>query len=146
VKATTTRPHQHRFHLGLPDYVIHNTNGEPYDTNTMYQSHYSPLPLLTDTVDGQAVGIEVQREFGGSVCSRMVTVPSGATVTVRREFEGGLPVADDDELRVMIAASDPRRPMIAGSGLDGAEVTDGRFVSTVPISENRTLFVRFASG
>jgi hypothetical protein len=147
---------------GLPDYVIHNTNDEPYGTNTMYLSYYSPLPLLTATLDGQPVGIEVQHEFGGPVYSRMVTVPSGATVVLRLEFEGQLPVADDtggyrldvlnqpmandDELQVTIASSDPSRPVIAGSGLDGAEVTDGRFVSTAPISENRNVFVRFASG
>jgi len=146
---------------GLPDYVIANENGEPAGTNTMYLSYYSPLRLQSATVDGAPAGVEVQTEFDGPVYSRMISVPPGATVTLRLDLEGELapagadgyrldllnqPMANDDQLRVTVASSDPSRPVVAGAGLDGTSVNDGRLVSTGTITENRTLVVRFAPG
>jgi hypothetical protein len=102
VTATATVVLQNRAPAGgLPPYVIGNDRHEPVGSNTTYLSFYSPLGLLSATLDGEPVGMEPQRELGASVYSRLLTVPPGGSVTLVLQLQGTLPVAGDYHLDVL---------------------------------------------
>jgi hypothetical protein len=76
---------------GLPGAIIgNNDQGFPLGTNELFFSFYTPLGLRDATIDGQATPMEYQLEFGYSVYSRFITIPSGATVTVDLDLFGRL--------------------------------------------------------
>ena len=67
---------------GEPAYVIGNSNNLPLGTNRTIVSLYSPFALKGATVDGQAVALSTEHEFGRNVWSKFVDVPPGGTVTI----------------------------------------------------------------
>lgn len=117
--------------LGLPRYIIGNDRAEPPGTNTMYLSFYTPLQVDRASLDGNPVGVEPQREFGGPVYSLLVSVPSGATITLHLELSGTVaagagysldvlnqPMANDDHLVVSVTSGSAVAPVDAADGLD----------------------------
>ena len=90
---------------GLPAYVIGSgsrpsADYPPPGYNRLWLSIYSPLALQGATVDGQAFVLSQGRELGRNVYSGLVTVPPGATSTVRLQLEGSITPARSYKLDV----------------------------------------------
>ena len=79
---------------GLPPYVIGATRPEdlypPPGHNRTWLSIYSPLALEGATLDGELLVLSRGRELGRNVYGGFVTIPPGATSTVRLELEGSV--------------------------------------------------------
>lgn len=75
---------------GLPDYVIGNTLDLPQGTSRLYTSLYSPLNLLSATVDGEAADFDADVEAGWRVYSRFIEIGPGQTAVVVLQLGGVL--------------------------------------------------------
>jgi hypothetical protein len=138
---------------GLPEYVFGNLHDPSYEpggtvpagTNTMYVSYYTPLTVQSATLDGSAIGVEQQTEFGRQVFSDFVTVPSGGTRTLVFHLEGSVPAGStyhlqvlsqplvhDDSLALRIHSSSPSWHVSSAGGLAvaGGEATGSGSIST----------------
>ena len=103
---------------GLTDYVIGNKTGLPKGSNRTLLSVYSPLTLVSVTMDGSGIPTEGERELGWNVYTRSADIPPGGSVTFVFTFDGlveagpyalayrpqGLP--NPDELTIDIENSD----------------------------------------
>ncbi len=78
---------------GEPAYVIGNSNNLPLGTNRTIVSLYSPFALKNATIDGQAVALSTEHEFGRNVWSKFVDVPPGGTVTIAVSLSGSVDLA-----------------------------------------------------
>jgi hypothetical protein len=99
---------------GLPRYVIGNSDGRPDGTNELYLGVFTGSSLVTARLDGRALPVESQEEFGGNVYSARFDIPPGATRTVVLDLEGGQPgseyrltlphqpTANDDDLHIRV--------------------------------------------
>ena len=72
----------------LPADAGGNPFGLPPGTNRQYLSIYSPWELTAAELDGEATGMEPERELGWNVFSRYVDIPPGGEVEVRLAFAG----------------------------------------------------------
>lgn len=90
---------------GLPPYILGNDRYDPvtnpFGSNEMYLSWYTPLDLDTATVDGEGVGVEPQREAGARVYTQLLVVPAGSTRTVVLHLRGKIPKDDTYHLQVL---------------------------------------------
>ena len=75
----------------LPDDAGGNPFGLPPGTNRQYVSVYSPWELTAAELDGEATGMEPDRELGWNVFSRYVDIPPGGEVELRLGFAGEVP-------------------------------------------------------
>ncbi|MCC5951549.1 MAG: DUF4012 domain-containing protein [Acidimicrobiia bacterium] len=89
VTLTNTAPSE-----GLPRYVIGNNSDAPWGTNLTTLSLYTPLTVVTATLDGQPVAVGTDRAFGGWVHDVRLAVPPGESVTVVFDLSGQLSLAD----------------------------------------------------
>ncbi|MEN9824096.1 MAG: hypothetical protein RLZ04_2522, partial [Actinomycetota bacterium] len=77
---------------GYPAYVIGNVIDKPVGWNRLWLSAYSARPMVSATLDGEALGMQTNRVWGWNVATKMVDIPPGTTVTVVLELWG--PVDD----------------------------------------------------
>ena len=75
----------------LPADAGGNPFGLPPGTNRQYLSVYSPWELTAAELDGEATGMEPERELGWNVYSRYVDIPPGGEVELRLGFAGRCP-------------------------------------------------------
>ena len=73
---------------GLPDYVIGNSVGLPAGTNRLALSLYTPLSIRGATLDGASVALDSGVERGLNAYSKFITIPPGATATLRVQLAG----------------------------------------------------------
>ncbi len=106
---------------GLPPGVIgSNGQGLPLGTNRTYLSFYTPLQLVSSSVDGAHEPFESQQEFGYHVYSQYLTVGSGQTLTVTFQLggvvAGGLdyqlgvgvqPMVNPDQVQITVTPKGP---------------------------------------
>ena len=89
----------------LPYYILGNdrfdTETNPFGSNEMYLSWYSPLDLDSSTLDGVEVGVEPQREAGARVYTQLLVVPAQSTRTVVLHLKGKIPKGDTYHLQVL---------------------------------------------
>jgi hypothetical protein len=104
---------------GLPNAIIgSNDQGLPLGTNALFFSFYTPHALSDARLDGEPVGVEVQRELGLRVYSRFLEIPPGESRVIELELEGSLesgsvyeldifrqPLPNPDDVRASIRAS-----------------------------------------
>jgi len=84
---------------GLPLAIIgSNDQGLPPGTNAMFFSFYTPHLLREASLDGEQLGMEVQREGGYRVYSRFLELGPGESVIVELELMGQLPAGNSYEL------------------------------------------------
>ena len=162
VMATVTiRLHNASPSSGLPEYVYGNLHDPSYEpggkvpagTNTMYVSYYTPLTVQSATLDGKAIGIEQQTEFGHQVYSDFVTVPSGATSTLVFHLEGSVvagstyrlqllnqPLVRDDLVHLRIHSSSPAWHVGTAAGL---QVDAGEAATTASVGTDQRYTVHF---
>lgn len=82
---------------GLPDAVLaSNDQGLPLGTNRMILSTYAAHPVIEARLDGVAVPIESDSEFGVGVYSLVLDFAPGETKSVELVIEGALPRDDYD--------------------------------------------------
>ncbi len=75
---------------GLPDYVIGNALGLPEGTSRLFVEFYSPLDMVSTTIDGKPYGLEPGRHDEWNTYSRFVTIPPGATMTIDVQLTGSV--------------------------------------------------------
>ncbi len=75
----------------LPAAAGGNPFGLPPGTNRQYVSVYSPWELTAAELDGEASGMEPERELDWNVFSRFVDIPPGGEVELRLGFAGEIP-------------------------------------------------------
>jgi hypothetical protein len=106
---------------GLPNAIIgSNDQGLPLGTNAVFFSFYTPHALNDARLDGEPLGVEVQRELGLRVYSRFLEIAPGESRVIELELEGRLesgstyeldifrqPMPNPDDVRASIRA--PRR-------------------------------------
>jgi len=84
---------------GLPPSIIgSNDQGLPLGTNRMLLSVYSPFPMRNARVDGAAVSVETQREFGRLVHTMLVSLPAGSDAVLEFELAGTVSLDDGYDL------------------------------------------------
>lgn len=131
---------------GEPPYLIGNLVDAPTGTNRTWLSVYSPLDLVTLSVDGHEVAADEGVERGWNVWSLFVDIPPGAEATVTVELAGQVDLSDGtyrfdllpqttvrpDDVRVSatfagarIASVDAGRSPPGGVEVDGATVRAG---------------------
>ena len=116
---------------GLPDYIIGNrVVGEalPPGTNRLYVSLYSPLALVSITVDGRPVDFTHDTELGRNVYSVWLTIPAKSQVVLKAILGGpivhiekeyrldvfGQPLVNVDHVSVTVASTG--RDLVPGQG------------------------------
>jgi hypothetical protein len=103
----------------------------PAGTNTMYLSYYSPLNLISATLNGLPTGIEAQSELGANVYSSDFVVYAGQTATIVLKLEGVIgdssnyhlqvltqPLVNPDTLAIRVRSSSPAWHVKSAQGLD----------------------------
>lgn len=75
---------------GLPDYVAGTGEDLPRGTTRLYTSLYSPLQVVSATLDGEEIGLEAQDELGVTAYSTLVQIPARGSVTLVYELEGAI--------------------------------------------------------
>ncbi|MCU0312369.1 MAG: DUF4012 domain-containing protein [Acidimicrobiales bacterium] len=90
---------------GLPDYVIGNGDDLPTGTNRTMVTVHSPHRLEVVTLDGEAVPVQTQREFGQPVYSVVVELAPGATRSLEFRLAGALPGESPYRLQVLPQAT-----------------------------------------
>jgi hypothetical protein len=88
-RATITL-HNNAPSSGLPDYVIGNEVGLPTGTTRLIVAAYSRLALQTATIDGHALTLAREHEFGRNVYSAYVDIPAGAARTITIDLRGAI--------------------------------------------------------
>jgi Protein of unknown function (DUF4012) len=88
VKATATVELHSDAPTGLSSYVSGNLHSLPSATNYSFVSLYTPWQLDGLTVDGQAVPVEKQGEYGRWRYGAFVTIPRDKTVTMAFALSG----------------------------------------------------------
>jgi hypothetical protein len=73
---------------GLPDDVIGNAHGQPFGTNHLFLTVYTPLGARGATINDEPTGLGSVERFGLSAYTIVVDVPPGGTVTVRLALSG----------------------------------------------------------
>ena len=91
--------------LGNPDTRSGNTNGEPFGSEDVQFSVYSPLHPQSMVIDGKKVGIQVERELGYWVATQTVNVPPGGRVTISLDLSGKIDVGKSYPLTVVPQAT-----------------------------------------
>ena len=79
---------------GLPAVVIGNAVGAPSGTNIDYVSVYTPLQLVSATINGVREEFVKENELGWHVYSRFVRIPPGATTTLDLVVTGQVNLKD----------------------------------------------------
>jgi hypothetical protein len=72
----------------LPEDVIGNARGKPPGTNHLFLTVYTPLSVVSSTLDDQPIGVGSLTRFGLSAYSVVVDVPPGGSVTVKLQLSG----------------------------------------------------------
>ncbi len=146
---------------GLPEYLIGNANDPsnggtvPVGTNSMYFSYYSPLQLLSATLNGSPVSIEYQIEKGAQVYSTPIRVGPGQSAVLVLHLEGSIPagstyrlqvlnqpMVNPDTVSVKVVASSPAWTVTSADGL----LADGRQATrSGPITHGQTFSATFGS-
>jgi hypothetical protein len=145
---------------GLPAYVIGNENDEPNGTNGMYFSIYTTGAITDSTLDGVPVELGALPDRGLRVFSKGITIPPGATRTLRLHLSDVVPTTTsgfrfdlprqpsvhDDQLTFTVRSTDPKLVPQSLSGLPDATVNviDGVLRATAAVNANQTLIVPFA--
>ena len=86
---------------GLPPAVIGNHRGMPAGTNSTTIAVSTPLKLVDVTRGGVSVPRGATSEYGRSVYTALVDVPSGAETTVTFELEGTMDLSRGYRLEVL---------------------------------------------
>jgi len=79
---------------GEPPYLIGNLIDAPTGTNRTWLSVYSPLDLVSVTIDGQEVQVEAGEELGRNVWSVFIDIPPGTAAVVEVELAGVIDLSD----------------------------------------------------
>lgn len=115
---------------GEPAYLIGNLVGAPPGTNRTWLSIYSPLDLVSASVDGIEVELEGSRELGRNVWSAFLDVPPGATASVTVKLTGEVDLSDGryrfDLLPQAMANPDQVEVEVTVRGGTPAVVSEGR--------------------
>ena len=137
---------------GLPNAVI-GGNSNPPGTNRMLLSTWSALDLESATVDGRATEVETQLDGSLRISSFVLSVPPGATVTVRYRFRGVVRAGSDYQLDVYRQPGvRPDATTVRVEGASGATVESstpiptesGVAAGTLPDAWRTEVDVRFA--
>lgn len=113
---------------GLPAYLIggagREDSPEPGENRTLV-SFYSVLDLQGATIDGAPIELAKDDEVGRFVYSTLVTIPPGATVTLRLELVGDLLPAPSYRLKVGVQPqATPDLVKVTAAPADGSVATD----------------------
>ena len=109
---------------GLADAVIgSNDQGLAPGTNRMTLSFYSPLALDWARVDGEALAIERQREFGVEVYSLVLALDADSERTIDLHFSGHIDI--DGGYRLTLGAQPLSRSDQVTWRIDNETVFDG---------------------
>jgi hypothetical protein len=109
--------------LDLSDYVLGNTVGSPdvpYGANRTFLSVYSPLSVVSATIDGAPLTVERQVEYGLNRAGAFVVVPPQGTSVVTFELRGAVDLSEGYRLDLRSPALvHPDRIEVAVRGPDG---------------------------
>lgn len=130
IRLTNTLP----VPIPLPEDLVRNTRGYPPGTNRPWLTVYTPLQIITATVDGVAQPFGLERERGWNAHDAKLAVLPGKTVTVVLTLRGtvGLqggyswasrpqPLRFPNQVRVKIRFRHGTRPISYRGSLDVTE-------------------------
>jgi hypothetical protein len=115
---------------GLPEDVIGNRNDQPFGTNHMFVTVYSPLHATSASLDNNPVGIGATPRFGLTAFTVVVDVPAGQTVTLRMKLSGVVASGDNYRLKVVRQPTvNPDQTDVTVTGRSGWTVADANGIN-----------------
>lgn len=116
---------------GLPEDVIGNANGQPFGTNHLFLTVYSPLRATSATLDGGPLSFGSVKRFGLSAYTIVVDVPPGGSVAIELRLSGEIEPSRSYQLTVVRQPTvNPDAIEIVVRGRDGFRSRPGKGFTT----------------